>query len=156
MYKKRCKTCGCDFIGNGPASLYCSVCSQTAKNNQKQKNRVRSAEYKVKNGLIKNPGVGSGNAQKLGKDSPYYKHGWYIADRLRPSVKAKRYCERCAKDLADANRWQWVVHHVDHNHHNNDQSNLELLCKRCHQIEHECHKAFDKSATTISKESRIK
>jgi 5-methylcytosine-specific restriction endonuclease McrA len=35
-----------------------------------------------------------------------------------------------------------VGHHKDHNSHNNVIENLVLLCKQCHQIEHECWKAF--------------
>lgn len=156
MYNKTCKICGCDFIGTGPAALYCAECAVGIKQANKEKSVRKSYEYKLRNGLIAKPGAGSGNNQPLGEDSPYYRHGWYIADRLRPVVKARRYCERCDKDLKDANRWLWVVHHKDHNHFNNVMSNLELLCKRCHQIEHECHKAFDKSATTIPQGSRIK
>ena len=33
-----------------------------------------------------------------------------------------------------------AVHHKDHNRKNNVESNFELLCKRCHQVEHECWK----------------
>lgn len=156
MYKKKCKICECVFTGAGPASLYCYLCLPLAKAKTKEKNRQRSTAYKVAKGLVKLPGVGSGNAQSIGEESPYYKHGWYIADRLRPAVKSRRYCERCDVDLEFASRWHWVVHHKDHNHYNNNLTNLELLCKRCHQIEHECHKAFDKSATTIPQGSRIK
>ena len=47
-------------------------------------------------------------------------------------------CERCGKDLEDATRWKWCVHHKDHDHSNHELSNLELLCKRCHQLEHSC------------------
>lgn len=31
-----------------------------------------------------------------------------------------------------------LVHHKDENRHNNHESNLETLCKRCHQIHHDC------------------
>ncbi|QHJ82212.1 MAG: HNH nuclease [Bacteriophage sp.] len=156
MYQKKCKTCGCAFIGKGRASMYCEVHAEEAKAIQKEKNRKRTNDYKIKHGLVAQPGVGSGNAQGKGTASPYYKHGWFIADRLRPEVKARRYCERCQCDLASADRWHWVVHHRDHNHYNNVIENLELLCKRCHQIEHECHLAFVKSATTIPEGSRTK
>ena len=39
---------------------------------------------------------------------------------------------------------QWTTHHRDHNHQNNpkDGQNWELLCKRCHQVEHKCWLAF--------------
>lgn len=155
MYNKTCKTCGCAFLGKGPASLYCSGCIEHVKKVRAEKDRTRSYEYKLRNNMISKPGAGKGNNQPIGEDSNYYKHGWYMADRFRPIIKARRYCERCDKDLIDANRWMWVVHHRDHNHYNNVVENLELLCKRCHQIEHECHKSFNKSATTIPQGSRI-
>ena len=157
MYNKVCRKCGCAFIGTGPAAKYCSGCREVAKMEQMARDRVRSTAYRVKKGLVKMPGVGSGNAQPVGVDSPSYKHGYYIADRLRVVVRAeRRYCERCNQDLRDATQYQWVMHHKDHNHCNNDLSNLELLCKRCHQIEHECHTAFNKRATTIPKGSTLK
>ncbi len=31
------------------------------------------------------------------------------------------------------------VHHIDRNRHNNDLSNLEVLCPNCHSIEHMKH-----------------
>ena len=43
-------------------------------------------------------------------------------------------CTRCqsGKNL--------LVHHKDEDRTNNDLSNLEVLCRRCHQMEHECWK----------------
>lgn len=156
-FAKTCKMCGCDFIGSGPAAVYCTSCKEVVLGRQREASRIRVAKVRAATGRIKKPGVGSGNNQKLGTEHPSYKHGYYIADRLRVTKKlTQRYCERCEKDLIDVNRWMWVVHHKDHNHCNNAEENLELLCKRCHQIEHECHTAFSKGATTISKESRDK
>jgi hypothetical protein len=45
--------------------------------------------------------------------------------------------------LISVGKYEWVVHHRDHDRSNNVDENFELLCKRCHQIEHECHKAFE-------------
>lgn len=153
-FEKNCKICDCAFVGCGPAAVYCEVHKAEAKEERKRKNREAIAAERAASGRIKKPGVGKGGNPWLGKEHPCYKHGWYIADRMREQVRARRYCNRCSKDLKDANRWGWVVHHLDHNHYNNDIGNLEFLCKRCHQIEHECHKAFSKGATTIPKGSR--
>lgn len=85
-----------------------------------------------------------------------YKDGSYTYETFRKEIKeSKRFCERCSEDLNTATKGMWCVHHKDHDHFNNEMSNLELLCKRCHQIEHECWKAFE-GATTISKESSSK
>jgi hypothetical protein len=155
-YQKNCTICGCAFIGKGPAARYCPVHLTEKQQEQKTKNRIASQKYKIAKGLVQKPGVGSGNNQQLGTEHRAYKHGWFIADRLRPQIKARRYCERCSKDLLDANRYMWVVHHRDHNHFNNMVDNLELLCKRCHQLEHECYKAYAKGATTRAKARTLK
>lgn len=150
MFNKTCKICDCAFFGSGPAARYCDVCKKQITEENKIKARQQSANYKLKHGLVKNPGVGSGNAQPLGEKHHAFKHGKYVFERLRYEVKDEvRCCERCNEDLIDAGQYWWVVHHRDHNQYNNDRSNLELLCKRCHQIEHECHLAFTKGATTI-------
>jgi hypothetical protein len=154
VFHKECKTCGCAFTATGPAGKYCPSCWTAGEDDRKRKNRAATAAWCARNGKIKKPGSGKGGNVAKGSDNPHYKHGWYIADRLRPQIKARGYCERCTKDLREVNRWMWVVHHRDHNHANNVIENLELLCKRCHQIEHECHTAFTKGATTIPEGSR--
>ncbi|WP_425512192.1 HNH endonuclease [Xanthomonas translucens] len=58
---------------------------------------------------------------------------------LAPAYYAKvRYCERCRKDLLGLPPAMRAVHHKDHNRKHNEERNFELLCKRCHQVEHEC------------------
>jgi hypothetical protein len=43
-------------------------------------------------------------------------------------------CERCGVTE------QLCVHHKDENRYNNELSNLETLCRRCHQLHHDCAK----------------
>jgi len=95
----------------------------------------RQREYRAR--LGKMVGVGSGNAQGRGKDHHSYKNGTGTIPRheIKDLI---RYCEFCEKDLLDATSGYWVIHHKDHDHTNNDISNLQLLCKRCHQLEHNC------------------
>lgn len=155
-YEKQCRICGCDFIGTGPAALFCEEHRAEKKAFWKEHNRKYVAETRAASGQIKKPGVGKGGNPNLLHKNPNYKHGFYVAERQRHEVKQRGDCERCGKDLRYANRWSWCVHHKDHNHSNHDYSNLELLCKRCHQVEHECHKAFTKGATTIPKGSTPK
>jgi hypothetical protein len=52
--------------------------------------------------------------------------------------KKARICERCGS------RKYMLIHHKDENRYNNDIENLEVLCKRCHQIEHNCGDNFPK------------
>jgi hypothetical protein len=42
-------------------------------------------------------------------------------------------CAHCACGLWYA---KWVVHHIDHDHFNNDSKNLMALCRACHAAEH--------------------
>lgn len=112
----------------------------------------------MRTGRIKNPGVGSGKGQGYGETHTSYKDGNGVFQiRLSKQVKEeRRYCERCGKDLLSVSRYHWVVHHKDHDRSNNEMENFELLCKRCHQLEHNCYDNFSKGATTISKESSCK
>ena len=83
------------------------------------------------------------NHARYTEDSQY-KNGAGFFNRMRDRIKEeRRFCERCGKDLKDANRYQWVVHHKDHNHFHNVIENYELLCKTCHQKEHECGKQLN-------------
>lgn len=100
-------------------------------------------------------GVGRGGSNKRYKDDECYRTGKGHFQKLRPILKQeRRYCEKCGKDLLEATHYQWVIHHKDHDNTNQDPTNLMLLCKRCHQLTHECWKAFE-GATTIPKGSRV-
>jgi hypothetical protein len=97
-------------------------------------------------------GVGRGNST-----ANKARHGWtsYLRIGARLRIERGNKCERCEKDLTDAGPYEWVRHHRDHDRQNASEENIEILCKRCHQIEHECWLAFE-GATTISKESSPK
>lgn len=72
-----------------------------------------------------------------GKDSPCYKNGIGEFIRFRKSLKQK-VCNRCGKDLTNVSRYEWCVHHKNHDRNCNRIDNFEVLCKRCHQLEHGC------------------
>lgn len=95
--------------------------------------------YKIRKGQIQKPGVGSGGNQGEGETHHSYKNGigkFHKSSRL--ILQQRRYCERCEKDLLDAGRYEYCIHHRDHDRDNNpaDGSNWELLCKACHQSHH--------------------
>lgn len=155
--EKECRSCGTVFQPNAPCNLYCS--DECAKKEAQIKQRAKSfAHWKKKaeaEGRGHVVGVGRGNTTKKFKEDSQYKTGIAEFGRLRKIVKQRRYCERCDKDLQDASNFHWCAHHRDHDRTNNVIENIELLCKRCHQIEHECWKAFE-GATTIPKGSKDK
>jgi predicted HNH restriction endonuclease len=43
-------------------------------------------------------------------------------------------CEECG--FVPKHIGQLDVHHIDHNHRNNEESNLKTLCANCHRLEH--------------------
>lgn len=150
--ERKCEVCTNFFTPKGPAGRFCEVCSE-----QKRLDAARrgTMNYRIRNGLVQNSGVGKGGANKRGSEDTQFETGIAYFMKSRKKIKEeRRFCERCSKDLLGANRWQWVIHHKDHDRTNNIDENFELLCKRCHQIEHECHKAFSSRATTIPQGSR--
>jgi hypothetical protein len=46
----------------------------------------------------------------------------------------KEHCEECG--FVAVHRIQLDVHHIDHDHNNNVESNLKTLCANCHRLEH--------------------
>lgn len=149
---RSCLNCGKEFIPTGCNQKFCTISCRKLFHAESMREYFR--RWDIEHGRIKNPGVGRGGSTKTGIDNPNYQTGIGIfADKLRPKIKAERVrCERCNKDLSTVGRYEWAVHHRDHDRTNNDESNLELLCKKCHQIEHDCHKAFE-GVTTIPKGS---
>lgn len=101
-------------------AIYCSITCRNAEN---------AYRHAVKTGRIKKPGVGSGGAQ-LGTDNHMYKTG--IGTYSEKAFEFYgRMCNRCSSTE------YLVVHHNDEDRTNNDISNLEVLCKSCHQKYHE-------------------
>lgn len=138
--QKLCTNCNDLFLPTGPASKYCTDCSKIIRKEIQYKSRIKYLEYKGHK-----IGVGKGGANKIGENDGQYKNGISFLRKNRRKIKEERqYCERCNKYLINAGPSWWAVHHKDRNRNNNTNDNLELLCKRCHQIEHECHKAFSK------------
>jgi hypothetical protein len=158
VYKdKDCRECGTRFTPSFPCHLYCSTeCKSTAKTRATRKaGYAHWVREQIKIGREHVVGVGRGGSNPSGEDHPQYVNGMGRFSKLKKEVKARRYCERCSKDLCNVSSHHWCAHHRDHDRTNNVIENLELLCKRCHQIEHECWRAFE-GATTIPKGSREK
>lgn len=49
-------------------------------------------------------------------------------------LKRNPLCEECEKHGRVT--VAWTVHHIDHDQHNNDDSNLMSMCRDCHEIHH--------------------
>lgn len=128
-----CDSCGVEIDKTGtPAKRYCLNCAEPIK---KKKIRQSIDKYREKKGV--QVGVGSGNTQGSGKEHRAYKTGIAL---YKQTVKERgdSHCNRCKAEIDFSSHYNWVVHHIDHNRSNNNADNLELLCKKCHQREHDC------------------
>ena len=138
---RQCNMCTQFYTPTGSNSKHCAECLKIHK---KEVARVGTATYRNRHNLIKNPGVGSGNSQLKGKDSPYFKSGIGLYKKLGKALMLAQDCKcsRCGIQVNINKKGSWATHHKDHNRSNNEVENLEPLCKRCHQIEHKCWEAF--------------
>lgn len=128
-----CIKCGGEFEKTGRNQKRCKPCATTAQREATHAWSVRVGKY---------TGTGSGAHNTMGDAHPQWNGGESkFSSVLAPAYFAKvRFCERCGKDLLDSAPAERAVHHKDHNRKNNVEGNFELLCKRCHQVEHECWK----------------
>lgn len=145
---KPCKKCSVVFQPKSTCNLYCDTCAPIAL--QETKKRGRDAFYRRQGRQV---GVGSGGTTGFGEANPYYKHGKSVFDRwAREKLAEIGKCERCSCEIDRTKRGSWAGHHKDHNPNNNVKENLELLCRRCHAIEHECWKAFEGATTKVTRD----
>ena len=145
---RECIDCGESYKHTGRNQKRCSKCGKIASK--------LSIQNWQNNHRTINPGVGKGGNPNIETKNPMYKEGICVFRRwAKEKLKALSYhCEKCGKKIDVQQRGSWAGHHKDHNRQNNTKDNLEVLCKRCHQIEHKCWTAFQ-SVTTISKESTL-
>jgi hypothetical protein len=95
----------------------------------KCRNAYIAYQYCLRHGKFKKPGSGSGGNQS-GTDNHMYRTG--IGDYSKRGFEHYgRICNRCQSTKFV------LVHHKDEDRTNNDLTNLEVLCKRCHQKHHE-------------------
>lgn len=100
------------------------------------RNAYNAYKHAIKTGKIKNPGIGSGGNQ-LGENNPNYKTGIGSYSQLAMAHYG-RICNRCGSEN------NLLVHHINEDRTNNNLSNLEVLCKACHQNHHYKRDEFGK------------
>lgn len=128
---KACRNCNETFLAVSSGSLYCDICGSEIGI---EKRNITNDNYRKRKGI--DVGIGSGNNQGRGSEHHSYKNG--IGNYRAVAREAKgNTCERC-KVILDFSTKKHCVHHKDHNRNNNALDNLELLCRRCHALEHDC------------------
>lgn len=102
---------------------------------------IQVKQKQLEKGFVYSPGKGGNN--KKGIEGYTYSNGTGLYRKLKLASMKEWLCEECATDLsayikAGGRNSKWTVHHLNGNKQNNDVSNLKLLCKRCHQLLHNC------------------
>lgn len=181
MSNRICKFCGVSFEGSARA-WYCHKCKEgrtkktVAKGIQRYPDKDNYVKYRVylrrNKELLSLGEYPTLEEAKMARDS-FIKANpadWskphmittninYFMTRRREILKERKYCNRCNKYLLNLNRFEWCVHHIDHDRTNNTEENFELLCKACHQAEHATRDEkgrYSQSSTTIPKGSTPK
>lgn len=135
LAERYCEYCGEKYKPTGPAQKACERCRRKLANIDRQVS-MDIARFK-KFGTYET--IGKGNVQGRGEYHHSYKNGvgsyTKIGKLLKDSIGK---CEICGKDLSNVTRYDWCTHHRDCNRENNNVTNLQLLCKRCHLILHGC------------------
>lgn len=111
----KCALCPKIIVKTSNRQLYCEDCRKNV--NKKSLQEYYKKTY-IKKGYNQS---GEFNNNWKGGIGTYRKH-------LREK------CEKCGSHET------LLVHHKDEDRYNNNPENLQTLCKRCHQIEHECQK----------------
>lgn len=131
MNSKRCQRCKNIFYPTGKNHKRCSSCSVI---HAKEYNYTRHLKTYERRGY-----------NQRGENNNNWKGGIGTYRNKKESIK----CERCgSKD-------NLLIHHRDHDRYNNETDNLECLCKRCHQIEHKCHRTLPKGEALSVQSSKL-
>lgn len=116
MFKEKvCDFCGNYFNPTGGCQKYCPYCKYLVTLMKARYNDRKRRGFK-------------GRSQPKGKDSPFYKNG--IKGYSQKAKNEGAFCEICGT------KESLLVHHRDSNRSNNEDSNLQVLCKKCHQKLH--------------------
>ena len=149
--EKVCKYCGQSYIPTGSSSYFCCLDHRRKYYIEQGIAKEYRDRFNLKNGV--QVGIGSGGTTGSWDQNHMYKNGsGSFRNYGRKLKEAGVPCNRCGKDLTDAKRGEWCSHHKDHNRSNNTIENLELLCKRCHQMHHD---AGYKSLPSLMKVQRL-
>jgi hypothetical protein len=136
---KVCERCQIVYSPKGTAQRYCDSCRILVR-------KEATIKQQIKKGV--QVGIGSGNAQGTGKEHHTYKNGIGSYRKIAKENKSP-FCEQCLTPIDFSNHYKWCVHHKDHDRTNNELDNLELLCKRCHQIEHDCESRLPQNRVKV-------
>lgn len=112
--EKQCIRCNKVFLPTGASQKRCSGCAKEhTKESMKEYHKQRYIRKGYKQGGTSN-------------------NNWKGGIATYRNLIEKTACAKCSGEKS------LLIHHVDEDRYNNDVSNLQVLCKRCHQIQHKC------------------
>lgn len=131
---RACKACATLFIPTGCRQPWCNECAEFRYS---YKIHLQSLLRTHKRGG--KAGSGSGGHNESGCHSQKYRE-WFLLDVYRAQDGR---CAVCWDEVELGP--EFLLHHKDHNREHNVRDNFDGVCKRCHQIEHECWLNFRKA-----------
>ena len=129
---KKCMRCGKQFKPTGKNCKRCLPCRHA---HHLDSCKERWHRTYVKKGY--DQAGEKNNAWKGGSSPSYYQTKAFSAHG--------KDCLRCGEPAV-------LVHHKDDNRKNSNEENLEVLCKRCHQIQHECQNNLPRNVVFKTRE----
>jgi 5-methylcytosine-specific restriction endonuclease McrA len=152
--KRNCLNCHAEFFAR-PTDVrrghgkYCSISCSTSHINRSRKSIPepnvecahcdkpfylnRSKQKNSKSGLFFCCREHKDLSQRIGGIEAIQPNHYGSGYRALALAMLPQKCNRCAYEQHPE---ILQVHHRDHDHHNNDLENLEILCPNCHVIEH--------------------
>ena len=115
---RNCSKCSKNYLPISNRQKICKRC--------KPESRTRESE--------------SARRSKFSLEKSSSSNGWKNGIGVYRLIGKRDFCEQCGSDK------YLLVHHKDEDRANNDPSNLKTLCRKCHQVEHECWKVLPKGA----------
>ena len=108
-------------------------CKQETLNSYLKKMGIEYAGQQAKKGQFKGGKEYKPALYYIENDLPI--HSYKLKEKLiRDGLKQDR-CEKCGVSEWLGVKLPLELHHKDGNHHNNQLSNLEILCPNCHSIQ---------------------
>ena len=138
---KKCVECGNSFKPKTSSK----TCTEKCRKEQARRYQ-RGYIMQRRKEAGKLTGIGSGNhPTNRGETAPNYSTGISFFHKYKKEIMGKSpFCARCSKELFVDKPYERCLHHKDHDRTNNIPENYELLCKSCHQKEHDSHKHLNK------------
>jgi len=128
----------CDYIAKLAEVTPKTIANRLKKEGVKCRTSKESIKLSYKKGYRKHTPMTQESRNKLsderkGNNNPNWKGGVnhkYYKRLAFDVLKKERICELCNS------KEKIVIHHKDFNHYNNELTNLQVLCDRCHKQTH--------------------